>query len=424
MHLSSLQLMVLLLMLLDVYIYYKYMSSLFGAPYVSKRITLPSYAGYYLILSVFYLFFNIPLVLMAYNIIVCTGITFYYRASFTKRILSSALYCLVMICIEFTYFMIFTHTASIQPQFYSDGPVWQALIVRITEYLAVYVLSIFLNKKNDVHLPRSLWSRIILIPIVSLCAIIIVLHFNIGIEKTVFLIIVTLIINIAVIFLYVGISAEYADKYQHLIIKKQNEYYVKQFELMNKSIKVRSAEKHDFKNHLSVIAALVQKNEQKEAASYIDKIMDVYRSVKEAYNSGNLVIDSILNYKTQEAEQYEIGLNVDLCIPEGLQVNTFDMTTILGNIIDNAIIATKKLEKDKFINLKIRYDKGRLLIKIDNPFNGEIKYENNNLVTLHPDKEGHGIGLNNVRAVLEKYDGTLEIDHRNNIFSASLIIFV
>lgn len=424
MQLSNLQLFVLLLMIIDVYVYYKYITYLLGAPYVSKRITLLSYIGYYLILSVLYLFLNIPLILMSYNIIVCTGITFYYRASFTKRILSSVLYCLVMICIEVIYFMIFAHTSTIQTQFYSDGPVWQAIIVRITEYTTAYVLSIFLNKKNDVHLPRLLWFRITLIPIVSLCFIVTFLHFNIGIEKTVFLIIVTLVINISVILLYLEMSAECADKYQHMIIKKQNEYYVKQFELMNKSIKIRNTEKHDFKNHLSVITALVQKNEQKETASYIDKIMDVYKSVKEAYNSGNLVIDSILNYKTQEAEQCEIKLNVDLCIPENLQVNTFDMTTILGNIIDNAINATKKLEKDKFINLKIRYDKGRLLIKIDNPFNGEIKYKNNNLVTLNPNKEGHGIGLNNVRTVLEKYDGTLKIDHRNNIFSASLIIFV
>lgn len=424
MHLSNLQCVVLLLMISDTYVYYKYMTSLFGPPYVSKRITLLSYTAYYLILSVLYLFFNIPLILIAFNVIVCTGITFYHHASSAKRILSSVLYCLVMICIEFIYFMMFTHTSSMKVQLYTNGPLWQAFIVRITEYAAVYILSIFLNKKNDAPLPRLMWSRITLIPIVSLCAIVIFLHFNIGIEKTAFVIIVVLVINIAVILLYVQMSAEYADKYQHLIIKKQNEYYVKQFELMNKSIKIRNAEKHDFKNHLSVITALVQKNEQQEAASYIDKIVDVYKSIKEAYNSGNLVIDSILNYKTQEAEQHEIRLNVDLCIPENLQINTFDMTTILGNIIDNAIFATKKLEKDRFIDLNIRYDKGRLLIKIANPFNGEIQYENNNLVTLHPDKEGHGIGLNNVRAVLEKYNGTLKIDHTDNIFSASLIIFV
>jgi sensor histidine kinase regulating citrate/malate metabolism len=238
------------------------------------------------------------------------------------------------------------------------------------------------------------------------------------------LIIVILIINIAVILLYVEISAEYADKCQHLIIKKQNEYYVNQFELMNESIKIRNAEKHDYKNHLSVISALVQRNEQKEAATYISKIMDVYKSVKESYNSGNLVIDSILNYKKQEAEQYEIRINVGLNIPENLQVNPFDMTTILGNIIDNAITATKKLEKDKFIDLKIRYDKGRLLIRIDNSFNGEIKYKNNKLVTLHPDSENHGIGLNNVGMILEKYDGILEIEHTDNVFSASLMMFV
>ncbi|WP_159435449.1 sensor histidine kinase [Sporobacter termitidis] len=320
--------------------------------------------------------------------------------------------------------MIFAHTSSVRARSFSEGAVWQAVVVKLTEYIAAYILAIFLNKRNDVYLPSLLRFRITLVPIVSLCAIIIFLHFNIGVQKTIVLIMIILIINIAVLLLYVEISAEYADKYQHLIIKKQNEYYVHQFELMNESIKLRNAEKHDFKNHLSVISALMQKNEQEEAAGYIDKIIDVYKSVREPHNSGNLVIDSILNYKTQEAAQHDIKINVGLSIPENLQVNSFDMTTILGNILDNAINAAKKLQKDKFIDLKIRYDKGRLLIKIDNPFNGEIKYENNKLVTLHPDTEDHGIGLNNVRTVLEKYDGTLEIEHTDNLFSASLMLFV
>ncbi len=425
MQLSNLQLVVVLLLKIpDTYVYYKYMESLFGTPYVSKRITLLTYIGYALILSALNLFFNIPLVLLAYNILVCTGITFYYRASSTKRILSSVLFCLVLTCIELIYFMIVEQTSLVHTKFYTDGFVWQVVIVRITEYIAIYFLSVFLSKKNDVYLPNLLWSRITFIPIVSLCAIVIFLYFNIGNKITVVLLIVILTINIAVILLYVKISAEYADKCQHLIIKKQNEYYVNQFELMNESIKIRNAEKHDYKNHLSVIAALVQRNEQKEATAYIGKIMDVYKSVKESYNSGNLVIDSILNYKKQEAEQYEIRINVGLSIPEKLQVNPFDMTTILGNIIDNAINATRKLEKEKFIDLKIRYDKGRLLIRIDNSFNGEIKYKNNKLVTLHPDSEHHGIGLDNVGMILEKYNGILEIEHTDNVFSASLMMFV
>ncbi len=425
MQLSNLQLVVVLLLKIpDAYVHYKYMASLFGTPYISKRITLLSYAGIYMILLALNLFVNNPLVLLTYNILVCTGITFYYRASSTKRILSSVLFCLMLTCIELIYFLIFEQTSPMHTKFYSNGFVWQVVIVRITEYIAVYFLSVFLNIKNDVYLPNLMWSRITFIPIVSLCAIIIFVNFNIGNKITVVLIIVILIINIAVILLYVEISAEYADKCQSLIIKKQNEYYVNQFELMNESIKIRNAEKHDYKNHLSVIAALVQRNEQKEAAAYIGKIMGVYKSVKESYNSGNLVIDSILNYKKQEAEQYEIRINVGLSIPENLQVNPFDMTTILGNIIDNAINAARKLEKDKFIDLKIRYDKGRLLIRIDNSFNGEIKYKNNKLVTLHPGCENHGIGLNNVGMILEKYDGTLEIEHTDNVFSANLMMFV
>jgi sensor histidine kinase regulating citrate/malate metabolism len=48
------------------------------------------------------------------------------------------------------------------------------------------------------------------------------------------------------------------------------------------------------------------------------------------------------------------------------------MTVILGNILDNAIKAAVKVKDNRYINLKMKYDKGRLLIQSDNPFTGKI----------------------------------------------------
>jgi sensor histidine kinase regulating citrate/malate metabolism len=100
------------------------------------------------------------------------------------------------------------------------------------------------------------------------------------------------------------------------------------------------------------------------------------------------------------------------------------MTVILGNILDNAIKAAAKVKDNSYINLKMKYDKGRLLIQSDNPFAGKITEENGEILTSNADKENHGIGLQNIKKVIQKYDGIINIDYSDNIFSVSLLMYV
>jgi sensor histidine kinase regulating citrate/malate metabolism len=100
------------------------------------------------------------------------------------------------------------------------------------------------------------------------------------------------------------------------------------------------------------------------------------------------------------------------------------MTTILGNLIDNAIGATKNLDKNRSINLLIKYNKGRIIIKMKNPYIGEIKYKNDTIVTSNADKDNHGIGLLNVKSTVEKYNGIMNIEHSANMFSVAVLIYV
>jgi len=56
-----------------------------------------------------------------------------------------------------------------------------------------------------------------------------------------------------------------------------------------------------------------------------------------------------------------------------INVAAIDLVTILGNLLDNALEAVKKVD-DKWIKLDIEFKRGSLLIKIENSFDGEIAY--------------------------------------------------
>ena len=66
--------------------------------------------------------------------------------------------------------------------------------------------------------------------------------------------------------------------------------------------------------------------------------------------SGNLEIDSVLNLKLKEAEVKGIEVDVEIAVPEKLGMSAYDLTVILGNILDNAIEATEKAAEPRKIS--------------------------------------------------------------------------
>ena len=75
-------------------------------------------------------------------------------------------------------------------------------------------------------------------------------------------------------------------------------------------------------------------------------------------------VDALVNYKYLLAVQKNIEMQVEICIPEELNVDTADLCIILGNLLDNAIEAAEKCEKEKRIRLKILYGNRNIRIEI------------------------------------------------------------
>ena len=237
-------------------------------------------------------------------------------------------------------------------------------------------------------------------------------------------VVLILLINFTTFYLYDVISASIVDKMDKILLGQQNKYYQKQFELMETSLKTTKAMRHDLRNHLSVIYALIDKGERDAALKHLAKMTDVYDDKKQYACSENIDIDSILNFKIQEAERQNIKVALDLSVPAKMSIASFDLAIILGNLLDNAIEAVAELEKERQIKTNINYDKGRIIILVENPYQGERVKDGNRYLSTNKELSQHGLGLENVKSVLQKYDGSMDINQRSNIFSVSLLLFV
>lgn len=120
------------------------------------------------------------------------------------------------------------------------------------------------------------------------------------------------------------------------------------------------------------------------------------------------------------------GATIDtkMQIPENMDINSFDLVVVIGNLLDNAIEALSKQEKGNF-EVEISYRQGILLINAKNTFKGEIIKRGETLIsTKESAKEAHGIGLSNVRRVIDKYDGEMMINTDNQFFSVHIVMYI
>ena len=168
-----------------------------------------------------------------------------------------------------------------------------------------------------------------------------------------------------------------------------------------------------------MLKSLYEKGEIDSYRDYLDTLLSKIDKKEEVCKSGNLVVDSIINYKLRNIN--DINLYIDVCIPKKLEISDVDMTVVLGNLLDNAIRAVKEADRKK-LQITMRYNKGRLILQIENAYKNIIKSQGK-LQTTKKEKQGHGIGLENVREVVERYDGIIQIDCKDNMFVVMAILY-
>lgn len=215
-------------------------------------------------------------------------------------------------------------------------------------------------------------------------------------------------------------------------LQKQNELFYQQLEAYNRELAERECYmqetrkiKHDIKHHLICLKGLMEKEHIQESIDYIEELMnkEVSRE-EEIIKSGNITIDSLLNYKHQVAKKQGIEFHVEVLVPDSLPYENRDICVLLGNSLDNAIEAAVKVREKPFVKASIIHTKGTLSIVIKNSYNGMIKKSGEGMIqTIKEDSKAHGIGLLSIRNVAEKYNGGVHIETGPDIFFLKILLY-
>lgn len=205
------------------------------------------------------------------------------------------------------------------------------------------------------------------------------------------------------------------------IYNQQQKIQAKKIETAEKAEKNAKKLKHDMRNHLMVIAMYLTEKKYDEAKVYTSKMLDKLNLSYSYVESGNAILNYILNIKINEAR--EKGIDIKLQIENILfsNIENFDFSTMLGNCLDNALESAQK-SQNKTLSLVIKEKGGYNSILVSNSIDGSILEENNLLKTTKEDYANHGIGLNQIKEIVSKYNGFIDIYEENLMFCVNILI--
>lgn len=181
----------------------------------------------------------------------------------------------------------------------------------------------------------------------------------------------------------------------------QYNYYLS---IQESQMKVRNLY-HDINNHLICINQVKDENVNR----YVDSISKELKEFQSKFNTGNRILDIILNEKSIECKKNHIDFSCNINFKQCEFIHMIDVSSIFANILDNAIEACVQVENNRYIKLRGTIVKSYYVIKCENNKINKIKIKNDKILTSKNNVFLHGIGLQSVKSSLKKYDGELKV---------------
>lgn len=199
----------------------------------------------------------------------------------------------------------------------------------------------------------------------------------------------------------------------------QNQYM--QYQLSKESIDLINYKYHDLKHQIGVLRSEMDTDRRN---AFLNQMEEEIRMYEAQNKTGNKVLDTVLTSKSLTCAKNEITFTA---VADGTLLDfmdAMDICSIFGNALDNAIECEKKIaEKEKrLIHVTVARQKSFLIIRVENYFEGDLKFREGSPATTKKNKKLHGYGIKSIRYTANRYDGALHISHRDNWFELQVLI--
>lgn len=176
------------------------------------------------------------------------------------------------------------------------------------------------------------------------------------------------------------------------------------------------AQRHDFLNHVQILDSYLKMSKLDEARKYMSDILEETKEINNIMVVNNPILNALIQAKMGIAHQFNIDFSLDIrTAMTDINIKSFELVKLLGNLINNAIEAVKDLDQEnRRICLSIKEQDGHYIIEVFNPL-PVIPPEMQDRIfksgfTTKTSSENCGLGLTLVKNMTEKYNGSVSLN--------------
>ncbi|OAB41892.1 ATP-binding protein [Paenibacillus glacialis] len=346
-----------------------------------------------------------------------------YQVEIKDKIIFSMFYGVLISLVNFISLYIFYTLYSVE---FSFDPVnehdqityTKAILLSCMIMFAIIQIIRLLAKRRSYSLHYRYYIFFSVIPIVSINQLNILTYKD---AYSFISVIVLLFLNVMIFYVFDNIIDKFQFMHENAQLQQQMDHQDANYEKVVHSFKSIKRIIHDTNQQFLYIEECIERNELAAAKEHIKTTLNKVEGAYQRVNTGNLVIDALVTNTLNigQANGIRIDTKLSLC-SQKVHIDRYDLCVVIGNMLDNAIEASKKLKiaEDRYILIKIHSTESTLLIHIMNHMENEVAHLN----SQKSNPEFHGIGLTNIARICDKYGGHMTIETKHKIFNNMALI--
>lgn len=199
---------------------------------------------------------------------------------------------------------------------------------------------------------------------------------------------------------------------------------VQEINALRQSQEMAIRHRHDLRHHLQYLSNCIRNGQEERAQAYISEIFREIEAQRVQRYCENEAANLILSAFAARMEKDGIHLEVQGTLPAFLAISDSDLCVLLSNSLENALYACQPLAaagRACTVSLRLQYHERtrKITLLVTNPCEEAVRFENGVPVSGEP---GHGIGVQSICAIVERYGGVYSFQLEEGQFVLRLFL--
>ncbi|MCD7957173.1 MAG: GHKL domain-containing protein [Lachnospiraceae bacterium] len=194
-----------------------------------------------------------------------------------------------------------------------------------------------------------------------------------------------------------------------------------QYSQLSRHMQETRQARHDLIQHLRIINSFISTGSQDALRDYVENYeLSLPPNTNRSF-SKNYAVNTMVSYYAEEAEHSSVDFTAKLNLPEPLPLNEAEFCSMLGNLLENALLACREVtDVAPYIRVLAKENNQKILITVDNTSSKEPVIKDGQFLSSR--HEGYGLGTASVRTIAQRHHGSATFRYERGVFYASVIL--